>query len=53
MGQRGLKGESNKIIYKIHKNKILSQRRPFWYNLCKILNGIMHKYHLGDYANEF
>ena len=53
MGQKGLKGESNKIIYKKHKNKILSQRRPFWYNLCKILKDITRKYHLGDYVNEF
>lgn len=37
----------------MHKNKILSQRRPFRYNLCKILRDIMRKYHLSDYANEF
>lgn len=53
MGQRGLEGKSNKIVDKMDKNKILSQRRPFQCNLCKILRDIMHKEHLGDYANEF
>lgn len=53
MGQKGLEGKSNKIIDKMHKNKILRQRRPFRYNLCKILRDIMRKYHLSDYANEF
>lgn len=34
MGQRGF-GGSNKIIDKIHKNKIVIQGRPFQDNLCK------------------
>ena len=34
------------------KNKILSQRRPLQYNLCKILRDTMRQHHLCDYANE-
>lgn len=53
MGQKGLEGKSNKIIDKVHKNKILSQRRPLRYNTFEILRAIMCKHHFGDYANGF
>lgn len=37
----------------MHKNKILSHRRPLRCNLCEILRDVMCKYQLGDDANEF